>query len=76
MLNVYKVMSSNITESITIHGEGVTKQLLIKSMRVVKKETLKLISDWISRTNDHIMVSITVNMSYVMYLYDSVCVIL
>lgn len=56
MLNVYKVMSNNITTAITANGEGVTKQPLIKSMRVVKKETLKLISDWISRTNDHAMV--------------------
>lgn len=56
MLNVYKVMSGNITAAITANGEVVTKQPLIKSMRVVKKETLKLISDWISRTNDHAMV--------------------
>ncbi|XP_014250231.1 exportin-1 [Cimex lectularius] len=56
MLNVYKVMSSNITAAITANGEGITKQLLIKSMRVVKKEILKLISDWISRTNERTMV--------------------
>uniref|UniRef100_A0A0V0G423 Exportin-1 n=1 Tax=Triatoma dimidiata TaxID=72491 RepID=A0A0V0G423_TRIDM len=56
MLNVYKVMSNNITAAITANGEVVTKQPLIKSMRVVKKETLKLISDWISKTSDHAMV--------------------
>lgn len=56
MLNVYKVMSENITAAIGINGEQVTKQPLIKAMRVVKKETLKLISDWISRSNDHVMV--------------------
>ncbi|XP_047001392.1 exportin-1 [Schistocerca americana] len=56
MLNVYKVMSENISAAIAVHGESVTKQPLIKSMRVVKKETLKLISDWISRSNDHTMV--------------------
>ncbi|XP_008555706.1 exportin-1 [Microplitis demolitor] len=56
MLNVYKVMSENISAAIALNGEGVTKQPLIKSMRVVKKETLKLISDWISRSNDHQMV--------------------
>lgn len=56
MLNVYKVMSENITKAIAVNGEQVTKQPLIKSMRVVKKETLKLISDWISRSNDHAMV--------------------
>ncbi|KAK7790553.1 hypothetical protein R5R35_013069 [Gryllus longicercus] len=56
MLNVYKVMSENISAAIALNGEGVTKQPLIKSMRVVKKETLKLISDWVSRSNDHTMV--------------------
>lgn len=49
-------MSENITAAIALNGETVTKQPLIKSMRVVKKETLKLISDWISRSNDHGMV--------------------
>ena len=49
MLNVYKVMSENITVAISCNGEVVTKQPLIKSMRVVKKETLKLISCWVER---------------------------
>ena len=40
MLNVYKVMSSNISEAIAQHGEVCAKQPLIKSMRVVKKESL------------------------------------
>jgi exportin-1 len=57
MLNVYKVMSENIISAIALNGEQVTKQPLIKSMRVVKKETLKLISDWVSRSNDPQMVS-------------------
>ena len=52
MLNVYKVMSENITIAITHNGEAVTKQPLIKSMRVVKKETLKLIANWVERSND------------------------
>lgn len=52
MLNVYKVMSGNIVAAIAINGESVTKQPLIKSMRGIKKETLKLISDWISKSND------------------------
>merc|ERR1712024_138340 len=34
----------------------VTKQPLIKSMRVVKKETLKLIANWVERSNDPQMV--------------------
>ncbi|XP_028137318.1 exportin-1 [Diabrotica virgifera virgifera] len=56
MLNVYKVMSKNITAAILLNGEAVVKQPLIKSMRAVKKETLKLISDWISRSTDNTMV--------------------
>lgn len=57
MLNVYKVMSGNIIAAIAINGESVTKQPLIKSMRGIKKETLKLISDWMSKSNDPDLVS-------------------
>lgn len=57
MLNVYKVMSENISSAIATNGESVTKQPLIRSMRTVKKETLKLISTWVSRSNDMVMVS-------------------
>ena len=58
MLNVYKVMSENVSSAIATNGENVTKQPLIKSMRTVKKETLKLISGWVSRSNDPQMVSV------------------
>jgi hypothetical protein len=61
MLNVYKVMSENIIAAIAVNGEAVMKQPLIKGMRVIKKETLKLISDWVSRSSDHGMVSKTSN---------------
>ena len=37
-------------------GELVTRQPLIASMREVKKETLKLISSWVSRSSDPVMV--------------------
>ena len=57
MLNVYKVMSENVSSAIATNGENVTKQPLIKSMRTVKKETLKLISGWVSRSNEPQMVS-------------------
>lgn len=56
MLNVYKVMSSNISEAIAQHGEVCAKQPLIKLMRVVKKEGLNLISSWISKSSDPDMV--------------------
>jgi hypothetical protein len=54
---VYKVMSENVSSAIATNGENVTKQPLIKSMRTVKRETLKLISGWVSRSNDPGMVS-------------------
>ncbi|XP_025103585.1 exportin-1-like [Pomacea canaliculata] len=57
MLNVYKVMSENISSAIATNGESVTKQPLIRSMRTVKKETLKLISGWVSRSSDPQMVA-------------------
>lgn len=57
MLNVYKVMSENISSAIATNGESVTKQPLIRSMRTVKKETLKLISGWVSRSADPQMVN-------------------
>merc|ERR550532_3609310 len=57
MLNVYKVMSENVSSAIATNGDSVTKQPLIKSMRSVKKETLKLISGWVSRSSDPQMVS-------------------
>lgn len=51
-----QVMSENISAAISLNGEVVTKQPLIKSMRVVKKETLKLISGWVSRSEDHTLI--------------------
>ncbi|GFQ86528.1 exportin-1 [Trichonephila clavata] len=56
MLNVYKVMSENIIAIIAKHGESAMKQSKIRGMRTVKKETLKLISLWISRALDPEMV--------------------
>lgn len=56
MLNVYKVMSENISAAIAVNGENVTRQPLIRNMRTVKKETLKLISGWVSRSTDPQMV--------------------
>ncbi|XP_074650496.1 exportin-1-like [Tubulanus polymorphus] len=57
MLNVYKVLSENISIAIDSNGENVTKQPLIRSMRTVKKETLKLISGWVSKSNEPTVVA-------------------
>ena len=40
MLNVYKVMSENITAAIASNGESVTKQPIIKGIRVVPSKQL------------------------------------
>ncbi len=48
---------SRLTLCSSSAGEMVTKQPLIRSMRTVKRETLKLISGWVSRSNDPQMVS-------------------
>ncbi|CAL1266809.1 unnamed protein product [Larinioides sclopetarius] len=56
MLNVYKVMSENIIGFIAKNGESAMKQSKIRGMRTVKKETLKLISSWVSRSTDPQMV--------------------
>ncbi|XP_022122782.1 exportin-1 [Pieris rapae] len=56
MLNVYKVMSENISQAIALNSVAVTKQPLIKNMRIIKKETLKLIASWVSRSTDNSMV--------------------
>ncbi|CAF90685.1 unnamed protein product, partial [Tetraodon nigroviridis] len=57
MLNVYKCLSENISSAVQTNGEMVTKQPLIRSMRTVKRETLKLISGWVSRSSDPQMVA-------------------
>lgn len=56
MLNVYKIMSENIIQAISVNGTNVNNQPLIKAMHVVKKETLTLISEWVSRSSDDKMV--------------------
>lgn len=56
MLNVYKIMSENVIQAISVNGMIVNNQPLIKAMHVVKKETLTLISVWVSKSTDDNMV--------------------
>lgn len=56
MLNVYRVMSLNITAAITHSGEAITNQPVIRYMRTVKKEILKLIGLWISQSQNNALV--------------------
>jgi len=52
MLNVYKCISENICVAIKENGDQVMRQKVIKNMRTVKRETLKLISGWVQRSED------------------------
>ena len=52
MLNIYKVLSENISQAIAAKGPTIMKDPIIRSIRTVKKETLKLISSWVSRAED------------------------
>ncbi|VDN10872.1 unnamed protein product [Dibothriocephalus latus] len=57
MLNVYKLLSDNINAAVLSHGDQVTKQPLIRSMRSVKKTVLNLLSCWIQRSQSPELVS-------------------
>ena len=52
MLNIYKVLSENISQAITTKGPDIMKEPIIRSVRSVKKETLKLISSWVSKAQE------------------------
>ncbi|XP_065056951.1 exportin-1-like [Rhopilema esculentum] len=56
VVNVYKVLSENISSAVSQHGESVTKQPLIRAMRGVKKDSLNLINCWVSKSNDQALV--------------------
>ena len=49
---MYKCISENICVAIKENGDQVMRQKVIKNMRTVKRETLKLISGWVQRSED------------------------
>jgi exportin-1 len=54
MLLVYKQMSTNIVAAIQHAGEaGAMQQPIIKQMRIVKKEILRLLGTWIPMSKNH-----------------------
>lgn len=52
MLHVYKTYSQYVSQQIQENGPGVIKNANMKSMRAVKKETLKLIQTFIKNCQD------------------------
>lgn len=56
MLNIYRLLSEQINASIINHGEQVVKQPLVRSMRAIKKTVLNLLSCWIQRSHNPILV--------------------
>eukprot|EP00124_Ichthyophonus_hoferi_P001094 Ihof_evm13s50 gene=Ihof_evmTU13s50 len=56
LLGLYKCISEVITQMITAQGPEVIKTHQLKQLRVIKKDTLKLIDTWLSRTDDPTLV--------------------
>lgn len=52
VLNVYKVYSMEISNTVAQHGPGATQTAIIRAMRAVKKETLILQETFIQRSED------------------------
>lgn len=52
MLLIYKTLSENISAAIRSQGDMVMSQPVIRGMRSVKREVLKLISTWVSNSHD------------------------
>jgi len=52
LLHLYKNMSDSISQGIAQQGAAITRTQIVKSMRVVKKEALKLIGTWVSLSED------------------------
>jgi len=57
MLNVYKAYSGMISEAVATGGPMQTKTSLIRGMRTVKKETLKLIETFIDKSEDPMLIA-------------------
>eukprot|EP00118_Oscarella_pearsei_P024873 m.306992 g.306992 ORF g.306992 m.306992 type:complete len:1067 (+) comp41797_c0_seq1:376-3576(+) len=56
MLNIYKVLSENISAAVELNGAVVLSQPLIRGMRGVKKEALRLITTWVEKATDARMI--------------------
>ena len=52
MLHVYKCISEQVSAAINMSGPMALEQSMVKGMKLVKKEVLKLISTWVARSND------------------------
>jgi exportin-1 len=52
MINVYKCLSAFITHALNDKNENVVRDPLIRGMLTCKKETLRLISEFVQRCND------------------------
>jgi len=52
VLNVYKVYSVEISNTVAQHGVGATQTAIIRAMRSVKRESLLLQETFIQRSED------------------------
>lgn len=52
LLHVYKTISDSISTAVNMSGSLALQQGVIKGLKIVKKEMLKLIGTWVARSND------------------------
>eukprot|EP00056_Hartaetosiga_gracilis_P006285 m.95223 g.95223 ORF g.95223 m.95223 type:complete len:1069 (+) comp12430_c0_seq1:90-3296(+) len=53
LLNMYKVVSTTMTSAFSEHGESISNQSVIRHMRILRTEILKLITMWMSKARSH-----------------------
>ena len=52
MMELYKWYSALITSEVSAHGAKATKYSHVRSMRIVKREILRLVQEFIQRSED------------------------
>jgi exportin-1 len=60
MMELYKLYASLITGEVTTHGQKATKYSHVRSMRIVKREALRLVQEYIQRSEDLDLVAQTI----------------
>eukprot|EP01060_Flectonema_neradi_P008590 TRINITY_DN16125_c0_g1_i1.p1 TRINITY_DN16125_c0_g1~~TRINITY_DN16125_c0_g1_i1.p1 ORF type:complete len:828 (+),score=123.29 TRINITY_DN16125_c0_g1_i1:42-2486(+) len=52
LMQLYALYSQSISSEVATHGVGITKHLHVRQMRIVKKESLRLIEEYVKKSND------------------------
>ena len=66
-------MSENLNQAIKTNGESITKQPLLKSMRTVRKDILKLMALYITQSTDEKLVYIfLIYLDIIIFTFNSI----